>query len=95
MGEPIKNTVYFKLENDRNIPKREIPNRVDEFADFLNKTFGLDASFFEIKCMQCLHSKIDVKIIMIEDNWSLSKWIIDGMTFEKYVSCARNNYCKP
>jgi len=94
MGEPIKNTVYFRLENDRNIPKHEIPNRVDEFADFLYKTFGLGASLFEIKCMQCLHSKIDVKIPMSEDNWSLSKWIIDGMTFEKYVSSARSNYCK-
>lgn len=37
MGEPIKNTVYFNLENNFNIPKEEIPKHIDEFTGFCTK----------------------------------------------------------
>jgi hypothetical protein len=96
MGEPVKNTVYFMLESNLNIPKNEIPNHIEDFAAFLYKTFGLGAALFEIKCIQHLHSKINVNIQqMTEDELSLSTWITEGMTFEKYVCSARNNYCNP
>jgi hypothetical protein len=95
MGAPIKNTIYFKLENSFNIQKDEIPKRLEEFAVFLNRTFGLGAPLFEIRCMQNLNSKIKVNIQMTEAEWSVSEWITKGMTFEKYVCKARNNYCSP
>lgn len=93
LGVPIKNTIYFKLENSFNLPKHEIPKRLGEFTIFLNKTFGLGASVFEIRCMQHLNSKIYVNNQKDKEEWSVSKWITQGMTFEKYVSSARNNYC--
>ena len=95
MGAPLKNTVYFKLENSFNISKDEIPKRIEDFTIFLNKTFGLGASLFEIRCMQILHSKIEVDIQLTKNEWSVSEWITKGMTFEKYVFSARNNYCCP
>jgi hypothetical protein len=95
MGAPIKNMIYFKLENSFNIQKDEIPKRIDEFTIFLNKTFGLGASLFEIRCMQSLNSKIKVNIQVTKDDYSVSEWITKGMTFEKYVCSARNNYCSP
>jgi hypothetical protein len=95
MGAPIKNTVYFKLENSFNISKNEIPKRINEFTIFINRTFGLGASLFEIRCMQNLHSKIEVNIQVTEDHWSVSEWITKGMTFEKYIFSARKNYCSP
>jgi len=95
MGEPLKNTVYFNLENYFNIPRGEIPKHIDEFTDFLYKTFGLGAALFEIRCMKKLHSKIDVNIQMGNGEWSSPNWITEGMTFRKYVWCARNNYCNP
>jgi hypothetical protein len=95
MGAPLKNTVYFKLENSFNISKDEIPKRIEDFTIFLNKTFGLGASLFEIRCMQILHSKIEVDIQLTKNEWSVSEWITKGMTFEKYVCSARNNYCCP
>lgn len=95
MGEAIKNTVYFKLETRFNIPKEEIPKHLNEFTDFLYKTFGLGAALFEIKCLQNLHSKINVNIPVIKEELSMPKWITEGMTFEDYVCEARNNYCKP
>jgi type III secretory pathway component EscV len=95
LGAPIKKTVYFKLENDLNIRKNEIPQHIDEFTDFLYKTFGLGAPRVEIKCMENLNSKIKVNIKVTKDDWSVSKWTPEGMTFQKYVSSARNNYCNP
>jgi hypothetical protein len=95
MGAPIKNMIYFKLENSFNIQKDKIPKRIDEFTIFLNKTFGLGASLFEIRCMQNLNSKIKVNIQVTKDEYSVSEWITKGMTFEKYVCSARNNYCSP
>ncbi len=96
MGEPVKNTVYFMLESNLNIPKNEIPNHIEDFAALLYKTFGLGAALFEIKCMHHLYSKINVDFQQItEDKLSLSKWITEGITFEQYVCSARNNYCNP
>jgi hypothetical protein len=96
MGEPLKNTLYLQLEQ-RFIPRSEIPNHIKEFSDFLSKTFGLGAARFEIKCMQNLHSKINVNIQMTKDKWSMDmdKWITEGMSFENYVTKARDNYCNP
>jgi hypothetical protein len=95
MGAPIKNTMYFRIENNLKIPKNEIPKHIEEFTVLLNKTFGLGASLFEIRCMQRLHSKINVNIQVNKDDWSVSKWITEGITFDKYIRNARNNYCNP
>lgn len=95
LGDPIKNTLYFQLEESFKIPKDEIPKHIDGFSDFLYELFGLGASRLEAECMRNLHSNINVNIQVTEEEGSVSKWIIDGMTFEDYVYCARNNYCNP
>jgi len=95
LGEPIKNALYLQLEDRLNIQRSEIPHHVKEFSDFLSTTFGLGAARFEIKCMQKLHSKINVRIQMTEDNYSIDKWVDDGLTFEYYINRARDNYCNP
>ena len=62
LGEPVKNTVYFQLENNFNIPKNEIPDQIDEFTNILHKIFGLGASRLEIKFMKNLYSKIKINV---------------------------------
>ena len=93
LGEPVKNTLYLQLENNFNMPKNKIPNQIDEFADIIHRIFGLGASRLEIKFMKNLHSKIKVKIELAEYEWTLSKWIIEDISFKKYVHIARKNYC--
>ena len=93
LGEAVKNTVYFQLENSFNMPKNEIPKQIDEFTDIMHKIFGLGASRLEIKFMKNLHSKIKVDIEMTEYEWPLSKWIIANMSFKEYVHDMRENYC--
>ena len=93
LGETIKNILYLQLEHRFNVSRSEIPNHIKEFSDFLSLTFGLGAAHLEIKCMQNLHSKIDVKIPMTKDKCPNDKWLTEGMTFENYIGYARNNYC--
>ncbi len=93
LGAPVKNTVYFQLENNFNIPKNDIPNQIDRFSDIIHKIFGLGASRFEIKFIKNLHSKINVNVELPEYEWSLSKWIINDLSFKEYVENARKNYC--
>ncbi len=93
LGAPVRNTIYLKFEDSFSIPKNELPNHVKEFTDFLYKTFGLGAAHLEIKFMQRLHSKIKVDIEVAKDEWSMTKWISEGMTFEGYVCSARSSYC--
>lgn len=93
LGEPVKNTVYFQLENNFNIPKNEIPNQIDEFTNIMHRIFGLGASRLEIKFMKNLQSKIKINVEMHGYEYPLSKWIIDDMSFTDYVQRTRENYC--
>lgn len=93
LGAPVKNAVYFQLENSFSIPKNEIPKQIDEFTDIMHKIFGLGASRLELKFMKNLYSKIKVNIELTEYEWPLSKWIVDDMSFTKYIHNARKNYC--
>jgi len=93
LGEPVKNTVYFQLENNFNIPKNEVPNQIGRFSDIMHKIFGLGASRLEIKFIKNLHSKINVNVELPEYEWPLSKWIINDISLKEYVENARTNYC--
>ena len=93
LGAPVKNAVYFQLDNNFDIPKNEIPNQIEKFSCIIHKIFGLGASRLEIKFIKNLHSKIRVNIEFTEYEWPLSKWIINDISFVEYVCTARKNYC--
>ena len=93
LGAPVKNTVYFQLENNFNIPKNEIANHIDKFSDIIHKIFGFGASRLEIKFMKNLHSKIELNVEMAEYEWPLSRWIISDVSFPEYVCNAQKSYC--
>ena len=92
LGEPVKNTVYHHLENDFNIPKNEIPQKLDEFSHIIHKIFGMGASRLEIKFMKNLNSKVKGNVQMPEYEWPLSKWIVSEMSFKEYVNNIRKEY---
>lgn len=94
LGAPVKNTVYFQLENNFNIPKTEIPKQIDKFSDILHKIFGFGASRLEIMIIQNLRVKTNVKVELNEYEWPLSKWIVSDISFVEYVYNARKNYSK-
>jgi hypothetical protein len=94
LGAPVKNTVYFQLENSFNIPKNNIPNQISKFSDVMHKIFGLGASRLEVMFMKNLHSKIKVNFELAEYEWPLSRWILSDISFTEYVDNARKNFCE-
>jgi hypothetical protein len=92
LGEPAKKAIYFHLQNNFRISKNEIPKKINEFSDFIQKIFGSGAGRLEIKFMSTLHSKINVNVKWPEYKGPLAKWIIMDMTFIEYVNSMRTTY---
>jgi hypothetical protein len=86
LGESVKVAIYFHLENTFRIKKREIPFRVDDFSDALEKLFGLGARHLEIIFMKNIHAKVRVKY-----KWDLPKWVVPELTFREYLRMVEKN----
>ena len=89
LGEPVKNAVYFHLQTNFCINKNEIPKKINEFSDIIQKIFGSGAGRLEIKLMKTLHSKINVSVKWPEYEAPISKWLVVDMTFIEYVNSMR------
>lgn len=89
LGEDAKRSLYLYLENMFMIAKQDIPYRVDDFSEALNRIFGLGTRQLEILIMKKPHEKITGQY-----SWEAPKWLVPDLTFRKYVelvklSCAR------
>jgi hypothetical protein len=58
LGDFAKYVIYFCLERRFQMKKREIPSKVDEFADAIEKILGEGAKLLEIQIMRLLHEKV-------------------------------------
>lgn len=94
LGEAVKSTVYQHLEDDFNIPKNEIPQKIKEFSEIIHKIFRLGASRLEIKFMKSLNSKLKANTELPEYEWPLSKWIVMEVSFTDYIKKMRVDYEK-
>jgi hypothetical protein len=92
LGEPVKNTLYFQLDNDFKIDKETIPEHINEFSDIIHKIFGLGASRIEVKSLKILYSKIRRNNQWPEFEYSIPKWIELDLSFEEYVNNVRNKF---
>jgi hypothetical protein len=83
LGESSKQAIYFHLEKRFDIKKQEIPNKIEVFANAIEKIFGLGASFLEILIMKRLYVKLGrgFKFYGSED-----------FTFTEYVAAARRSF---
>lgn len=87
MGESSMHAIYYHLEGTFGIRKREIPFRIDDFSDALEKIFGSGARHLEILIMKKLHEEIQ-----IEYKWDLPKWVVPELTFKQYVNMMKRNF---
>jgi hypothetical protein len=85
LGESAKQAIYFHLKTKFKISKEEIPNRVRDFAEGVEKIFGLGARFLEILIMKKLYERIGEPF-----EWDKSK----EFTFADYVETARRHFQK-
>ena len=57
LGESGKQVVYYHLEKNFKIKRQDIPFKIEEFTDAIERIFGIGAKILEIKIMQCLFKR--------------------------------------
>jgi len=92
LGGAGKASIYIHLESLFNIRKQEIPNKLSDFSNALERIFGLGARHLEILFMKNLHAKLEVTCNWPTYEWPLSKWAVPEMTFQEYVRLMRQNF---
>lgn len=80
-GEDCKEKFYQALEQNFMLKKHEIPFMIEEFSDVLKRTFGFDACYLEILIMRNLFTKLERKVVYIDD--------IDSFNFVNYIISAK------
>lgn len=85
LGDSAKQAIYFHLENKFKIERNEIPERIEDFGEGLQKIFGVGAQFLEILIMKKLYERIGQPL-----EWNKNKELI----FTEYVATARRSFLK-
>ncbi len=85
LGDSAKHAIYFHLENTFNINRGDIPYKIEEFADALEKIFGLGAKPIEILIIQRLYEKVGGVVEYPEHK---------DLVFAKYVAAAQQSFLK-
>jgi len=85
LGEASKKAIYFHLEKSFNIKKREIPQKIEEFANAIEKIFGLGATFLEVLIMKKLYEKIGGNFEWKEP---------ETFAFTEYIAVAKRSFLK-
>ena len=84
LGESVKQSIYFHIENKFSVTRNEIPRNLQGFQVGLEKIFGTGARFIEILIMKNLHSKIGRPLIMESEQ----------LEFVEYVDVAKEGFLK-
>lgn len=85
LGESARQAIYFHLEDKFRIARNEIPQRIEDFVEGLQKIFGMGAHFLEILIMKKLHERIGSPL-----QWDENKRLV----LAEYVAAARHGLPK-
>lgn len=83
LGDSPKRAIYFYLEKTFNIKKLDIPNKIDEFANAIEKIFGHGAKHLEIQIMKRLYEKIGHSFEYFPEK--------DDLLFTEYMEACMQN----
>ena len=85
LGESAKQSIFFHLESEFKITRDEIPCRLEDFDNGLEKIFGTGSRFLEVLIMKNLFERIggEGKIL----KWDEGK----EFRFVDYVKAAQRN----
>lgn len=67
LGESVRQTIYFHLEEQFQIKKKQIPKHLKKFQAAIEEIFGSGARFLEILIMKNLYRNIGEKMILADD----------------------------
>lgn len=83
-GDASEQTVYSHLEKAFNIRRLDIPHKIDEFANAIEKSFGVGAKLLEIQIMKLIHERIGPSF-----KYSPKR---NDLIFTEYVNAARAKF---
>ena len=87
IGESAKIAIYTHLKNVFGIEKHQIPYRIDDFSDALEKIFGAGARNLEILFIKNIQAKAK-----IEYNWGSHESSSSEFTFKEFIRVLKQNY---
>ena len=82
LGESVKQSIYFHIENKFNVARNDIPENLKDFQGGLEKIFGTGARFIEILIMKNLHTKIGLPLKMESEQ----------LEFVEYIDVAKRGF---
>ncbi len=85
LGDSSKYAIYFHLKKAFNVSRRDIPYKIEEFADAIEKIFGLGAKPLEILIMQRLYEKVGGDV-----DYPKNK----NLVFTEYVAAVKQSFLK-
>ena len=85
LGVSVKQTIYAYLEREFKISRKDIPGKVEDFADAVEKLFGFGAKLVEIRIMEKLYRKVGDFKYFPENG---------DIVFSEYVAALREHYVK-
>jgi len=80
LGDSAKQAIYVYLEKNFKIKKQDIPNKINEFTNAIEKIFGDGAKFLEIQTMRHLYEKVGHDFEYFPEK--------DDLLFTEYVEAA-------
>jgi hypothetical protein len=103
LGESSKQAIYFHLEKAFKMNRLDIPYRIEEFTDAIEKLFGAGAKILEIHIMKCLFKKVgyNFKHYPKQKNLTFTEYIAavklekdsNDNIKEQYLNCEQNGKC--
>jgi len=58
LGDSSKQAIYFYLEETFKINRQNIPNKIEEFTNAIEKIFGQGAKILELQIIKHLYEKV-------------------------------------
>jgi hypothetical protein len=90
LGSSSKDAVYFSLKEDFRLPRKEIPARLYEFSEALERLFGIGSRHLEILIMKELNKELSEEKPLKAQNYSDS-----NISFTRYVKLRKQMFEKP
>ncbi len=85
LGDSARQSIYFHLEDRFKVTKDDIPRRLEDFEQGLERIFGPGSRFLEILIMQKLYEKTGKPL-----DWDETKELL----FIDYVKAAKQSYSR-
>jgi hypothetical protein len=89
LGKSVKSSIYFHLENSMGIKRNEIPFRIADFQNALERIFGIGERHLEILFMKSLYGKLRT-----ECKWDMPRWVVPELTFKEYIALKQEDFKK-